>query len=65
MERKIQMFKTYPDVLSVRDLQGALGIGKDAAYSLLESREISAFRIGRVYKIPKASLVKYIENQSC
>jgi excisionase family DNA binding protein len=59
------MFKSYPDVLSVKDLQEALGIGKSAAYALLETREIPSFRIGRVFKIPKDALIKYIRNQSC
>ena len=60
--RKSPMFRDYPDVLTVKDLQRALGIGKVAAYNLLESKEISSIRIGRVYKIPKTSLMDFMEN---
>lgn len=60
--RKIQLFRGYPDVLSVKDLQRALGIGKAAAYNLLENKTISSFKIGRVYKIPKTALIGYIQN---
>ena len=65
MERKRQMFKSYPDVLHIKDLQNALGIGKCAAYALVESGRIASFRIGRVYKIPKSALINYINDQSC
>ena len=60
--RKTQLFKGYPDVLTVKDLQRALGIGKAAAYTLLENNSIPSFRIGRVYKIPKTALIGYVQN---
>ena len=59
--KKAPLFRGYPDVLSVKDLQRALGIGKAAAYGLLENRCIASIRIGRVYKIPKTALLKYFE----
>lgn len=60
--KRSQLFKEYPDVLTVKDLQRALGIGKAAAYNLLESKKISSTRIGRVYKIPKTALISFIQN---
>lgn len=63
--KKGQMFKSYPDVLHVKDLQRALGIGKAAAYTLVESGQIDSFRIGRIFKIPKSALIQYIDDQSC
>jgi len=66
--KRPQPFKEYPDVLTVQDLQRALGIGKAAAYNLLESKAISSIRIGRVYKIPKTALIGFVQNieqQSC
>lgn len=54
------LFKNYPDVLSVRDLCQALHIARGGAYKLLSAGTIHSFKIGRVYKIPKDSLIAYI-----
>jgi excisionase family DNA binding protein len=59
--KKVQLFRGYPDVLAVKDLQRALGIGKAAAYGLLENRSIASVRIGRIYKIPKTALISYVQ----
>ncbi len=55
------MFKNYKDILSVEELCEILSIGKNTAYRLLQSGEIKAKRIGRVYKIPKESVRKYLK----
>lgn len=57
-------FKNYPDVLTVKDLCRALQIGKIGAYKLLNAGAIHSFKIGKVYKIPKDSLIAYM-NQAC
>jgi len=57
-------FKNYPDVLTVKDLCQALQIGRVGAYKLLAAGAIHSFKIGKVYKIPKDSLIAYM-NQSC
>ena len=41
-----------------------LMIGKNAAYQLLKSGQIKSFRIGRIWKIPKVSIEKYIREQT-
>lgn len=48
------------DILSVEELQDILRIGKGAAYQLLNSGTIKAFRIGRVWKIPMSILNDFI-----
>lgn len=58
------LFKSYPDVLSVQDLCQALHIARAGAYKLLSAGAIRSFKIGRVYKIPKDSLIAYV-NQTC
>lgn len=60
--KRSQLFKGYPDVLTVKDLQKALHIGKTAAYGLLENKRIPSFKIGRVYKIPKTALIGYVQS---
>ena len=55
------MLDKYKDIMTVADLCEALGIGKNTAYKLLKSGEIKSIRIGRIYKIPKQCVEKYIQ----
>lgn len=49
------MFKNYPDVVNVKQLQTILdGISKKLAYHLLQNNIIKSIKIGRQYKIAKA-----------
>ena len=59
-----ELFETLPDILNVHQVKSALGIGRVGVYKLLQSNEIACFKIGHAYKIPKSSLITYI-NQSC
>jgi len=61
---EVGLFQEYPDVLTVKDLCHALHIGRVGAYKLLTTRTISSFKIGKTYKIPKDSLIAYM-NQAC
>ena len=53
------MFRNYPDVVNVVQLQEMLGIGKNTAYTLLKNRTIRSIRIGRVHRIPKENVIRY------
>ena len=55
------MFKSYPDVVNVAQLQKMLGIGRNTAYKLLSENKIESIRIGRVHKIPKKAVAKYLQ----
>ena len=59
IERRLNMFDEYPDILTVSDIQRALGIGRNTAYKLLKSKQIKSIRIGNKYKIPKRCLIAY------
>lgn len=58
-------FKDYPDVMTVDDLRRALRIGRLRAYKLLSSGAIYSFKIGKIYKIPKDSLIAYMNSVDC
>lgn len=58
------MFNSYPDILSVKQLCEILDIGKNTAYRLLQSGAIKSIKIGKVYKIPKKEILKYINRQT-
>lgn len=55
------MFTAYPDVVNIDEMRKMLGgIGVTLAYRLLQQREIKSLKIGREYKIPKASVIAYL-----
>lgn len=58
------MFNEYSDLINVDELCEILSIGKNAAYDLLNSGELKAFKTGRVWKIPKLSVEQYILEKS-
>ncbi|MEG6586473.1 helix-turn-helix domain-containing protein [Dendrosporobacter sp. 1207_IL3150] len=58
------MFEQYNDLVTVEELCEMLSIGKNAAYTLLSSKDIKAFQQGRIWKIPKQSVIDYIFIQS-
>ena len=55
------MLEKYPDILTVKQLKEVLNIGQNKALDILHNGEIQHFRIGRSIKIPKKSVVDYIE----
>ncbi|MBQ9764396.1 MAG: helix-turn-helix domain-containing protein [Phascolarctobacterium sp.] len=57
------MLNEYSDVLSVEDVMEILGIGKNAAYDLFRKQEISSFRLKNRWKIPKQSVINYINEK--
>lgn len=55
------MFKDYPDVVNVKELQSMLGgISKKLAYRLLKNNLINFTKIGREYKIAKVDVILYL-----
>lgn len=49
------------DIITIDELCEKLLIGKNTAYSLLNSGKIKAFKIGRIWKIPASSVSEYIK----
>jgi excisionase family DNA binding protein len=58
------MFNEYNDLVTVEELCEMLSIGKNAAYKLLSSGQLKAFRYNRVWKIPKQGIIEYILKKS-
>lgn len=54
------MFDEYPEILTVEDACEALRVGYNAMYELLNSGKLKAYKNGRVWRIPKDSIKKYI-----
>lgn len=58
------MLENQDDFLTVEELCELLKIGHNAAYHLLNSGEIKAFRNGRVWRIPKQSVIEFTKYQA-
>lgn len=57
------MLETFDDVMTVEEACEALRIGKNALYALLENKRLRGYRNGRVWRIPKESVIEYIREQ--
>ena len=55
------VFKKFPDVLSVNQLCEVLHLSKPSIYKLLESGELKSLRVGAKYKIPKVYVMEYMQ----
>lgn len=54
------MLNNTKDILTLKELQELLHIGKNTALRLVQSGEIEAFRVGKQWRIAKDSIIKYI-----
>ena len=57
------MENTSETLMTIEDVCEELMVGRNAVYQLLESRKLKGFRIGRIWKIPRASIAEYINEQ--
>lgn len=51
------------DIMRFEEVMEYLDIGKNTLYGLLKNGEINAFKIGKVWKIPRKSVEDYINNK--
>ena len=59
------MFNEYNDIVTVDALCEMLSIGKNTAYTLLNTVAINALHYGRVWKIPKQAVIDFVLGNSC
>ena len=50
-------------LMTLDELCEMLMIGRSTAYQLMKSGDLGAFRIGRIWKIPKAGVLAYLHEQ--
>lgn len=51
------------EIMKFEEVMEFLNIGKNTLYKLLSNGEINAFKIGKVWKIPKKSVEEYIDKK--
>ena len=55
------MFQNDYDVLTAYEAMDYLGIGENSLYKLLNSGELGAFKIGKIWKITRKEIDRYID----
>ena len=54
------MLNNTKDILTLKELQALLHIGKNTALRLVQSGEIEAFRVGKQWRVMKESVARYV-----
>ena len=54
------MLNEFDDLLTVDEVCEIFKIGHNTIYSLLKDGKLKGFRCGRIWKIPKLAVEKYI-----
>ncbi|MDY4588711.1 MAG: helix-turn-helix domain-containing protein [Oscillospiraceae bacterium] len=54
------MLNNTKDILTLKELQELLHIGKNTALRLVQSGDIEAFRVAKQWRVMKESVARYI-----
>lgn len=57
------MFELYDDILTITDVAEILKIGNTQAYKIVRSGQLKGYKEGKDWKIPKVSLIEYVQNK--
>lgn len=57
------LFHTYPDVVSIEEIQQMLRIGKNAVYELLKTQKLKSIKVGKGYIVPKKYVIDFLLEQ--
>lgn len=55
------MFEDKPDILSIKDAAGILGLSNGTMYKLVSKGEVPSRRVGHKIIITKKNLISYVE----
>ena len=57
------MYRNIPEIMTFKECQEILKIGKNKLLELLHTRQIEGFRIGNRWRIPKESVIEFVERR--
>ena len=57
------MYKNIPEIMTFKECQQLLKIGKNTLLDLIHNGELDAFKIGNRWKITKEAVVEFIQHQ--
>ena len=58
------MFNNYPDILTTEQACEIMNMSRNTLYELLRSKDIKAFQVNRIWKIPREAVEEYCRRQS-
>ena len=58
-----ELFETYPDVVSIEEIQQMLRIGKNAVYELLKTQKLKSIKVGKRYIVPEKYVIDFLLEQ--
>ena len=56
-----QMFRKYPDIVTISQVCEMLGISRNYAYALVKQGKLARLDLGRIIRVTKASVVELHE----
>ena len=54
------MYERIPEIMTLKECQQILKVGKNTMLELLHTNQIEGFKIGSRWKIPKESIVEFL-----
>ena len=57
-------YESVPLVMSVPELARQMGIGRNAAYDIVNAGLIRSVRIGKTIRIPRTALIEFLEQRA-
>ena len=57
------MLNNTKDILTLKERQELLHIGKNTALRLVQSGEIEAFKVGKQWRIVREDIIRYLKRQ--
>ena len=64
MKAEYSSIDELPYVISVPQLAKLLGIGRNAAYEIVNRGEIRSVKIGKTIRIPKSAVIEFIDDHN-
>ena len=57
------MYKNIPEIMTFKECQQLLKIGKNTLLNLIHNGELDAFKIGNRWKITQETVVEFVKHQ--
>lgn len=57
------MYDNIPEILTFKECQLLLKVGKNTLLNMLHTSQLEGFKIGTRWKIPKETVVEFIKHQ--
>lgn len=55
------MYEYIPEIMTFKECQKILKVGKNTLLDLIHTNQLDAFKVGSRWKIPKQSVIEFIQ----